>query len=51
MKNKIIGILLIALAILTVAGMIMNNNRFWITYNYIALAISIVGGIALLKDK
>jgi hypothetical protein len=48
---KIIGVLLLVYAALTIVGMAIENNDFWVVYNYITLALSIGGGIILLKQK
>ena len=36
---------------LTVVGMVINNNAYWSAYNYITLIISLLSGIVLLKQK
>ncbi|MEI6832104.1 MAG: hypothetical protein WCK61_05310 [Candidatus Omnitrophota bacterium] len=50
-NNKVIGLLLLVLAMLTIVGMVINNNAYWGVYNYITLIISLFGGIVLLKQK
>ena len=50
--NKIIGILLLALAVGTIVGRVLNNDAYWDVYNYATLLVSVVGGgILLLKQK
>ncbi|MDP8292395.1 MAG: hypothetical protein RAP41_06600 [Candidatus Orphnella occulta] len=49
-KKKIIGLLLLLLAIYTIAGMVINNNTFWLVYNYITIILSVISGILLLKE-
>ncbi|MFA7283788.1 MAG: hypothetical protein WC066_04505 [Candidatus Omnitrophota bacterium] len=48
---KIIGVLLLVYAVVTIVGMVIENNDFWAVYNYITLVFSIVSGIILLKQK
>lgn len=50
-KNKIIGVLLLALAIATVIGIVIMNDVYWAIYNYVTLLITAVGGTILLKQK
>lgn len=50
-KNKVIGALLLVLAAYAIIGMIINNNSFWLIYNYITIAFSAISGIILLKQK
>ncbi len=50
-KNKVIGALLLILAVYTIAGMIIQNDFFWLAYNWVVIIFSVIGGIALLKDK
>ena len=50
-KNKVIGVLLLVLALYTIAGMIINNNTFWLTYNWVTIIFSAISGINLLKEK
>jgi len=52
MKNsKLIGLLLLVLAVLTIVCMVINNNACWSVYNYIMFIISLPSGIVLLKQK
>ena len=48
-KNKIIGLLLLLLAIYTIVGMVINDNTFWLVYNYVTIILSVISGILLLK--
>ncbi len=48
-KNKIIGLLLLLLAICTIVGMVINDNTFWLVYNYVTIILSVISGILLLK--
>jgi len=50
-KNKVIGLLLMALAIATILGMAINDNAYWAVYNYLAVIISAISGFILLKQK
>ena len=50
-KNKVIGILLLILAVFTIVGMDIDNDSYWAVYNYATLALSVIGGIVLLKQK
>jgi len=36
-KNKVIGVLLLILALATIIGMIIENPTFWLVYNYFVL--------------
>ena len=50
-KNKVIGLLLLILAISTIVGMVINNATYWTTYNYLTIILSVLSGIVLLKQK
>lgn len=50
-KRKMVGGLLLALAIATVVGMVIMNDVYWSIYNYATLAISALGSIVLLRQK
>ena len=50
-KNKFIGILLLAFAVYTVAGMVLANDTFWSIYNYVTLVFFMLSGIILLRQK
>jgi len=50
-KNKVIGQLLLVLAIYTIVGMVINNDTYWRIYNYVTLTFSALSGIVLLKQK
>jgi len=50
-KNKIIGVLLAILAVSTMAGMIIENNTFWLVYNYVTIMFAAIGSLILLKGK
>jgi uncharacterized membrane protein len=50
-KNKLVGALLLALAIATVVGIVIMNDAYWQIYNYVTLLITTLGGIVLLKQK
>ncbi|MDD5454897.1 MAG: hypothetical protein PHW62_05325 [Candidatus Ratteibacteria bacterium] len=49
--NKIIGGLLLVLAVVTIVGMIVNSDDFWAVYNRTVIVFSVVGGIVLLWGK
>jgi len=49
--NKVIGLLLLVLAISTIIGMVIENAAYWLTYNYLTIALSAIGGIVLLKQR
>jgi len=48
-KNKVIGVLLLVLAIVTIVGMVMNNAVYWTIDNYVTITFSVLSGIVLLK--
>lgn len=50
-KNRVIGLLLLVLAVYTILGMILANDTYWSVYNYVTLVFSVLSGIALLKEK
>ena len=50
-RNKVIGILLLILAVSTIIGMRIENATFWLNYNYATIALSTISGIILLKKK
>lgn len=50
-NNKVIGLLLLILAISTIIGMAANNDTYWAIYNYLTIILSVVYGIALLRQK
>lgn len=50
-KNKVIGILLLVLAISTIIGMVANNDTYWLIYNYITIILSVIYAVILLKQK
>ena len=50
-KNKVIGMLLLILAISTIVGMVIKNDTFWLVYNYATIILSVICGIILLKRK
>ncbi|MBU0547383.1 MAG: hypothetical protein KJ710_00485 [Candidatus Omnitrophica bacterium] len=50
-KNKVIGLLLLVLAISTIIGMIIANETYWNVYNYTTIILSVLSGIVLLKQK
>ena len=49
--NKIIGVLLLVLAVATGVGMVINSDAFWMIYNWTVIILSAVGGIVLLGGK
>jgi len=52
MKNdKVIGVLLLILAIATIVGMVIKNDAYWSAYNYITIVLSVIIGISLLNQK
>jgi uncharacterized membrane protein YccC len=50
-KNKVLGILLLVLAVSTIVGMIIENNTYWFGLNYVTIAVSLLSAVALLKQK
>jgi len=50
-RNKVIGVLLLLLAISTILGVKLNNATYWLTYNYVTVALSIICSYALLRQK
>ena len=50
-KNKIFGVLLLALLVATIVGMAIKNDAYWGIYNYVTIILSAVIGISLLKQK
>jgi len=50
-KEKMIGLLLLAFAVFTIIGMLVENAAFWRIYNYITVAFSVVSGVVLLREK
>ncbi len=50
-KNKVIGQLLLVLAIYTIVGMVINNSTYWFIYNYVTIIFSVLSSIALLRQK
>ena len=49
--NKIIGLLLLLLAVFTIVGRVIMNDAYWNIYNYVTIIISAVSGMILLKQK
>jgi len=49
--NKLIGTLLLILAVSTIIGMAINNAAYWTVYNYATIIFSVIAGITLLKQK
>ncbi|MDD5120275.1 MAG: hypothetical protein PHR84_03065 [Candidatus Omnitrophica bacterium] len=50
-KNKIVGVLLLALAILTIMGMVINNDTYWLIYNFATIIFSVISGLVLIKQN
>jgi len=50
-KTRIIGILLLILALYTLVGMIIDNSTYWHVYNCATLIFSILSGVVLLNKK
>jgi len=50
-KNKISGLLLLLLAMATIIGIFMNNDAYWLMYNYATIILSTLIGISLLMQK
>jgi len=50
-RNKVIGVLLLILAISTAIGMCIENATFWLNYNYATIILSPICSIILLKKK
>ena len=48
-KNKVIGVLLLVLAVSTIAGLVINKDAFWTIYNWASIIFSVISGIVLLK--
>ncbi len=51
MSKKVIGMLLLALAVATVVGMVIKNEDYWTVYNYVVVVLSAVCGTVLLGSK
>ncbi|MFA7255619.1 MAG: hypothetical protein WC133_05940 [Candidatus Omnitrophota bacterium] len=49
--HKTLGVLLLILAVATVAGLVLNSDAYWQIYNYCTILISVAGGVFLLKQK
>ncbi|MBU1006699.1 MAG: hypothetical protein KKH08_03805 [Candidatus Omnitrophica bacterium] len=49
-KNKVIGALLLILAVSTITGMIIDKIAFWTAYNWATIIFSAISGFALLKE-
>jgi len=49
--NRVIGWLLLVLAIVTLVGMVVVSDTFWRIYNYVTVLFSVLGGIVLLRQK
>ena len=50
-KKKILGLLLLVLAVFTVVGMVIENDAFWAVHNYCTILLSVLSGVVLLKQK
>ncbi len=50
-NNKVLGTLLLGLAIYTIVGMVLENFTFWKIYNYITILLTVSSGIVLLRKK
>jgi len=50
-NNRVIGFLLLVLAISTVVGMVIVNAAYWSVYNYVTIIFSVICGVILLKQK
>jgi len=50
-KNKVIGVLLLILAVSTIVGIIIENATFWLAYNYVTIILSVICSIVLLKKR
>jgi len=50
-KGKVIGLLLLGLAIYTIVGMVIDNAAYWLIYNYVTVILSVLSSFALLKQK
>ncbi|HNX68874.1 MAG TPA: hypothetical protein PKI45_05265 [Candidatus Omnitrophota bacterium] len=48
---QMLGALLLALAVATVVGMVLDDAAYWNIYNYVTLIICVAGGAVLLKQK
>ena len=49
--NKIIGVALYLVAIATINGMVIQNEIFWLVYNYVLIFGGIIAGTVLLRAK
>ncbi len=49
--KKLVGFLLLVLAVTTVIGMKLNNDTYWSVYNYATIVLSVIFGIALLRQR
>lgn len=50
-KSKVLWVLLLALAVATVVGMVIQNDAYWNIYNYVTVILCVICGLALLKQK
>jgi|GEM_PF-471421 len=50
-NNKVIGMLLLIMAVSTVVGMVIENAAYWRIYNYVTIIFFVPSGIILLKQK
>ena len=50
-NNRVIGVLLLILAVCTIVGMVISNDTYWNIYNYSAIIFCVISGIVLLRQK
>jgi len=50
-KNKVIGLLLLILAIVTIVGMVIDKDAYWRIENYVMIICLVLSGVVLLKQK
>ena len=50
-KNKAIGIVLVVLGLGVVAGLFINEAKFWYPIDYVTIAVCVIAGILLVKGR
>ena len=50
-KNKVLGVLLVLLAVATGVGMVIQNDDYWNIHNYVTIILCIICGALLIKQK
>jgi len=50
-KNKAIGIVLVVLGLGVIAGLFINEAKFWYPIDYVTIGVCVITGILLVKGK